>query len=74
MDETGLEKGLEDELWMNRAVFVAFGIWPSADGTANGRLIKNAMIVVSICTGYRRCLIDDAEVAGETEEYLKRRR
>lgn len=49
MDETGLEKGLEDELWMNRAVFVAFGIWPNADGTANGRLIKNAMIVVSIC-------------------------
>lgn len=28
---------------MNRALFAAFGIWPSADGTAKGRLRKNAM-------------------------------
>lgn len=28
---------------MNRAVFAAFVIWPSAEGTAKGRLRKNAM-------------------------------
>ena len=39
-------EGLMGELWTNRAVLADLGTWHSTEVTANGRLMKSAMIAV----------------------------